>query len=409
MSVQESAVVSDPHELVPAELFDRLAGRVVHDELVTPDMANRLMRQTLAFLYACAKNPDAGLAPSRTVDVGWHTFILHTREYAEFCERVAGRFIHHKPEDGALEVHRPAVATTLAAMRELGLTVDDELWPVAGDCSQCHAGCHDSPRSPLPRTPWDSLPVELREAVEAHTGPVVEEEPSRYGINSQITSTLHTVEGTVFVKGAQDERGRKALRNEAAVNPHVSKLAPRLLFEAEAGGWHLLGFEHLQGRHIDYSPGSADLAKLAELVGLLQETPRPQSTLLPFERRWSNLDGNLALLSGDAFLHTDFNSSNLLVTEDRAYLLDWAWSCKGAAWIDPAFLVVRLIANGHAPDQAETWASQFRSWLEASPEAVNTFVTLNARLWDQAMKREARESWAAITAASKRWADYRAL
>lgn len=144
---ETSIAPSDPRELLPTELFDRLVSRVVRDELVSLGMADRIVSQTLGFLYACAKNPYAGLAPSRTVDLGWHTFILHTREYAEFCERVAGRFIHHNPEEGALEVHRPAVATTLAAMRELGLTIDDELWPVAGDCSQCHAGCHDSPRS----------------------------------------------------------------------------------------------------------------------------------------------------------------------------------------------------------------------------------------------------------------------
>jgi hypothetical protein len=28
-------------------------------------------------------------------DPGWHTFVLHTRDYREFCRRVAGRFIDH--------------------------------------------------------------------------------------------------------------------------------------------------------------------------------------------------------------------------------------------------------------------------------------------------------------------------
>lgn len=259
----------------------------------------------------------------------------------------------------------------------------------------------------LPRIPWRELPAELRAAVEAHTGPVVGEEPSRYGINSEITSTLYTAQGKVFVKGARDERGRKALRNEATVNPHVSKLAPRLLFDVEAEGWLLLGFEYLQGRHVAYAPGSEDLGKLSELVGLLQQTPRPQSTMLAFERRWSNLSGDLEALSGNALLHTDWNSSNVLVTDDRAYLLDWAWSCKGAAWIDPAFLVVRLISTGHTPDEAEEWASQFPSWQQAPPEGISTFAALNSRLWSQAVERDARESWVGIAAASKLWADYR--
>jgi len=31
-------------------------------------------------------------------DEVWHNFILFTREYIEFCEHIAGRYIHHTPE-----------------------------------------------------------------------------------------------------------------------------------------------------------------------------------------------------------------------------------------------------------------------------------------------------------------------
>jgi hypothetical protein len=33
------------------------------------------------------------------IDVFWHAHILHTRQYAEFCERVFGQFLHHDPLD----------------------------------------------------------------------------------------------------------------------------------------------------------------------------------------------------------------------------------------------------------------------------------------------------------------------
>ena len=32
------------------------------------------------------------------VDELWHTFVIFTREYAAFCDAVAGRFLHHVPE-----------------------------------------------------------------------------------------------------------------------------------------------------------------------------------------------------------------------------------------------------------------------------------------------------------------------
>src|SRR4026207_1044491 len=34
---------------------------------------------------------------SPEVDEVWHTFILFTREYAEFCHRICGAMIHHRP------------------------------------------------------------------------------------------------------------------------------------------------------------------------------------------------------------------------------------------------------------------------------------------------------------------------
>lgn len=35
--------------------------------------------------------------PSRVVDVAWHEFILHTRDYKAFCDKAFGKFLHHTP------------------------------------------------------------------------------------------------------------------------------------------------------------------------------------------------------------------------------------------------------------------------------------------------------------------------
>ncbi|MEV4182965.1 hypothetical protein AB0J28_16190 [Streptosporangium canum] len=118
-----------------------------------PDIAEPIMEQALAFLAACSTLPDARLAPSELVDIGWHTFILYTREYAEFSQRTAGRFIHHRPEDPGRPSTGSTAAATVAVMRDLGLPVIADLWAHPADCtgsgtgkcSQCHQGCTDSP------------------------------------------------------------------------------------------------------------------------------------------------------------------------------------------------------------------------------------------------------------------------
>jgi hypothetical protein len=151
-TAQDITTVTAPRDLISPRLHGRLARRIIADHPGTdPLAAERIMDQTLAFLQACAVNPDAGLAPSDEVDKGWHAFILHTADYAEFCQRVAGRFIHHLPvEPGSTADGGAALHATVAAMRTIGLAVDEDLWPAAADCEskchQCHGGCYDSPK-----------------------------------------------------------------------------------------------------------------------------------------------------------------------------------------------------------------------------------------------------------------------
>ncbi|MBO2465539.1 glycine-rich domain-containing protein [Actinomadura violacea] len=128
---------ADPRDLVPADLFGRLAARISRDHAVEAPMAERIMSQALAFLAACARHRGAGLTPSSQVDIGWHTFLLYTAEYTQFCARVAGGFIHHRPDDDELgAMSSPAdradrITATLTAIQAAGMPVDTELWDPA--------------------------------------------------------------------------------------------------------------------------------------------------------------------------------------------------------------------------------------------------------------------------------------
>ena len=41
--------------------------------------------------------PKIFAMPSRVVDVAWHEFILHTRDYDWFCKQAFGHYFHHNP------------------------------------------------------------------------------------------------------------------------------------------------------------------------------------------------------------------------------------------------------------------------------------------------------------------------
>lgn len=154
MSTTTTTTAIYGRSLVPEPLFTRMSARIAvdHPEL-SPDMPARVVDQALAFLGACAVSTEP-IGPSDAVDIGWHTFILYTQEYAAFCERIAGRFIHHQPDDAPGDgwpttpgSQGVPVAKAVAAIRAAGYRLDTELWrdEATSDCTQCHAGCTDSP------------------------------------------------------------------------------------------------------------------------------------------------------------------------------------------------------------------------------------------------------------------------
>ncbi|MGW0822468.1 glycine-rich domain-containing protein [Streptomyces sp. NPDC002845] len=151
ITLERPVGTTDPVALVDPEVMNRLVRRVTADHPeITEETARRIVGQAAAFIATSGKLPGRSLAPSELVDYGWHAFILHTVDYAAFCQRVVGRFVHHVPTDedeqvpcGALEARE----RTVRAIQAAGYTVDAELWHSAADCNQCHAGCHDSPKS----------------------------------------------------------------------------------------------------------------------------------------------------------------------------------------------------------------------------------------------------------------------
>lgn len=133
--------------LVAARLFQALIDRAVTDFGVDPALAPRVVDQALAFLATAGRSVDTDtpLRPSKTIDPGWHAFLMYTRPYRAFCDQVAGRFLDHVPDDdptvSSTRSSTPAhgVASTMQAIARAGFVVDPDLWLADGSkCGQCH-------------------------------------------------------------------------------------------------------------------------------------------------------------------------------------------------------------------------------------------------------------------------------
>jgi phosphotransferase family enzyme len=289
----------------------------------------------------------------------------------------------------------------------------------------------------MARSTWDELPSGVRAAIEREAGQVVAAEAPSAGRNSDFSATLHTPAGLVFCKGIADAEGKRGQmhRHEADINPWLpSAVAPRLRWSTEADGWLLLGFDHVTGRHADLSPASPDLAVVGNTVNtLVRELAHCPAEAPNLAEQWARLAAwrrlakdtgpaldewtlnhldqliewearAIEMVDGDSLVHTDLHSLNVLVDSDQALVVDWAWSRKGAAAIDVAFLIARLIAAGHNPTDAERWAYTLPIWRDTRRETRAAFAVAIWGIWAYQSSQRSRSLWDQIVPAARSWA-----
>jgi hypothetical protein len=125
--------------MIDEGLRKRLVGRIVTDEGLPEDLAERILDQALGYLRLASEQPKGHFSPSPLVDIGWHTFILYTRSYDAFCrELTGGNFIHHEPtDDDSVPNRATGPNATMEAMKNAGIVVDEPLWAHFndGDCT----------------------------------------------------------------------------------------------------------------------------------------------------------------------------------------------------------------------------------------------------------------------------------
>ena len=95
-----------------------LAAQLMHTQ---PQRSCRSIMRAIAdyleFLYLVDRHPHSRLVPTIEVDEVWHHHILDTRKYAEDCQTLFGRFIHHAPHTGVYNEE-----ARLAQLRAFALT-----------------------------------------------------------------------------------------------------------------------------------------------------------------------------------------------------------------------------------------------------------------------------------------------
>jgi len=95
---------------------EKVVKRISKDTGCSYREAFEVFEDTKRFLYLCGVH-DGGFTPSSKIDDGWHAFILHTKDYLDFCMNYFGKFIHHYPnrDDFSSQKSKEQVEKTLDA------------------------------------------------------------------------------------------------------------------------------------------------------------------------------------------------------------------------------------------------------------------------------------------------------
>ena len=284
----------------------------------------------------------------------------------------------------------------------------------------------EQPEQPPPvaagtRISWDDVPDVVRGAVVAALGsPVAEACTQLGGFSPGAAARLRCADGRrAFVKTCGPELNPETpdlLRAEIAALDLLPPSVPhaRPLAAYDDGGWVALVLEDVEGRRPAIPWAASDLAPT---LTVLEQTGRTRAhrRLPTFADRvqmldaWDLVAGDptdlpAALLdrlpvfldlqatarevtAGDRLVHWDARADNILLREGRAVLLDWAWACRGAGWLDTLLLAMDLRVQG-GPDADEVVAGSPMT-RDVPPEHLAAVVACMVGVWSDRARRPA--------------------
>ena len=235
------------------------------------------------------------------------------------------------------------------------------------------------------RIPWEAVPEHVRGEVEASLGSAVVSARTQVGgFSPGAAVRVVCADGTrAFVKACGSTLNpdtpdlyRAEIRALELLPPPVPH-AP-LLSAYDDGVWVVLLLEDVDGRRPGVPWTDPDLSRVAAALETVAATRAPRE-LPRFAESAQLLDawdlvradpGGLPeelldrlpdmldrqqlareVTAGDRLAHWDARADNILIRDDRAVLLDWAWACRGAPWLDTLALAVDLrVQGGPDPD-----------------------------------------------------------
>jgi hypothetical protein len=151
--VSSEPVALDASEVVRVAMtfnMDDVVARYATDYNLPIEVAREHGRELKRYLAIAALFPQRAYGMIGPVDKIWHTFILSTGKYSQFCQSIAGRYIHHFPDrffEGNPDVENTSSKDTLDwyecflgdYKRVFGEEAPRHIWPRPMDYTEIRA------------------------------------------------------------------------------------------------------------------------------------------------------------------------------------------------------------------------------------------------------------------------------
>ncbi len=276
------------------------------------------------------------------------------------------------------------------------------------------------------RIGWLDMPESIRAQVETWLGgKVVEAITPSGGFSPGVVALLRTADGRqVFLKAAspaQNPDTPAIHRREAQITARfpAESPVPKLLWSLDdpLSGWVVAVYEAIAG-HTPAQPWQPDeLLRAVHAITELAQSLTPSPLLPPLVptaseamaqhicgwkllmddpplrvrlddwslrhlERLAQLEAQaLAAASGDTLLHFDLRADNILIDDQRVWIVDWPHAAVGAAWVDMVFFAPSVkLAGGLAPEELLKHHAPSRA---VDPDALNAVIASLAGYFTQ--------------------------
>lgn len=267
-----------------------------------------------------------------------------------------------------------------------------------------------------PRLEWSEVPDHVRTAVESELGAsVVSATTQLGGFSPGAAARVALSDGRrAFVKACGSE-----------INPDTPDLnraevaalrvlpedvpAPRLVMSYDDGEWVALVLEDVEGRRPGVPWTDSDVAAVSTSLDSVASV-RGAKALPAFAdlvhalTAWDEVAADPAgvpdrlvarlpemldlqarareVTRGESLVHWDARSDNVLIRPDgEAVLLDWAWACRGAPWLDTLLLGLDFVVQG-GPDP-DGYLRSAGTTRDSDPEDLRAVVACMVGVWTE--------------------------